>query len=137
MTNHSIVCLFFVIFKNKRQQQTSETIVNNDISNELPVLVVTLLAALASLMGVNWIYFKILRITKNKDLVDNPAARKLQKVPVPVNGGAAVFVEEIQKESGVEPLRLYGLIHVEVEAGHMVVIRYEANGVPEIVAESY
>ena len=72
---------------------------------------VTLLATLASLMGVNWIYFKILRIAKNKDLVDNPAARKLQKVPVPVNGGAAVFVEEIQKESGVEPLRLYGLIH--------------------------
>ena len=50
------------------------------------------MAALASLMGVNWIYFKILRIAKNKDLVDNPAARKLQKVPVPVNGGAAVFV---------------------------------------------
>ena len=98
---------------------------------------VTLLAALASLMGVNWIYFKILRIAKNKDLGDNPAARKLQKVPVPVNEGAAVFVEEIQKESGVEPLRLYGLIHEEVEAGHMVVIRYEANGVPDIVAESY
>lgn len=37
MTNHSIICLFFVIFKNKQQQQTSETIVNNDISNELPV----------------------------------------------------------------------------------------------------
>ncbi|MDO4185628.1 MAG: hypothetical protein Q4D30_03940 [Bacteroidales bacterium] len=47
---------------------------------------VTLLAALASLVGVNRIYFKILRIAKIKDLVDNPDARKLQKVPVPVNG---------------------------------------------------
>ncbi len=58
------------------------------ISNNL---IVILLAALASLVGVNWIYFKILRIAKNKDLVDNPDARKLQKVPVPVQGGTAVF----------------------------------------------
>lgn len=54
-------------------------------------LIVTLLAALASLVGVNWIYFRILRIAKNKNLVDNPDARKLQEVPVPVQGGTAVF----------------------------------------------
>lgn len=54
-----------------------------------------------------------------------------------IHGRAEVYVEEILKKSGAEPLRLYGLIHEEVEAGHLVVIRYEADGVPEIVAESY
>lgn len=38
-----------------------------------------------------WIYFKILAIAKAKNLVDNPDARKLQKRPVPVMGGIAVF----------------------------------------------
>ncbi len=49
------------------------------------------LSALASFAAVHWIYFKILKLAKNKDLVDNPDARKLQKVPVPVVGGLAVF----------------------------------------------
>ena len=48
------------------------------------------LSALMSLAAVRWIYFKILKLAKNKDLVDNPDARKLQKVPVPVVGGLAV-----------------------------------------------
>ena len=38
-----------------------------------------------------WVYFKILKIAKVKNLVDNPDARKLQKDPVPVMGGIAVF----------------------------------------------
>ena len=42
------------------------------------------LSALMALIAVRWIYFKILKLAKNKDLVDNPDARKLQKVPVPV-----------------------------------------------------
>lgn len=48
------------------------------------------LSALMALIAVRWIYFKILKLAKNKDLVDNPDARKLQKVPVPVVGGLAV-----------------------------------------------
>lgn len=44
-----------------------------------------------SLISV-WIVFRpILKIAKLKNIVDNPDARKLQKVPVPLLGGAAVF----------------------------------------------
>lgn len=41
--------------------------------------------------AVSWLYFKILKIAKEKNLVDNPDARKLQKSPIPVVGGIAVF----------------------------------------------
>ena len=47
--------------------------------------------AFVSMMMTFWIYFKILAIAKAKNLVDNPDARKLQKRPVPVMGGIAVF----------------------------------------------
>ena len=49
------------------------------------------LPALVALVVVRWFYFKILKIAKDKNLVDNPNARKLQKEPVPVMGGIAVF----------------------------------------------
>lgn len=48
-------------------------------------------AAAMSFITVNWVYFKILKIAKDKNLTDNPDARKLQKDPVPVMGGIAVF----------------------------------------------
>ena len=38
-----------------------------------------------------WIFKKVLRIALIKNIVDNPDARKLQKDPVPVLGGVAVF----------------------------------------------
>ena len=38
-----------------------------------------------------WIFKKVLRIAIMKNIVDNPDARKLQKTPVPVLGGIAVF----------------------------------------------
>lgn len=50
-----------------------------------------ILPSLVALALVFWIYFKILKIAKGEHLVDNPDARKLQKAPVPVMGGAAVF----------------------------------------------
>ena len=43
-------------------------------------------------VAVRWIYFKILKVAFDKKLVDNPDARKLQKRPVPVVGGLAVFM---------------------------------------------
>ena len=55
------------------------------------ILLTLLLSSAASLLAVNWIYFKVLKIAKEKNLVDNPDARKLQKSPVPVVGGIAVF----------------------------------------------
>lgn len=65
------------------------------------------LSALTSLAAVHWIYFKILKLAKNKDLVDNPDARKLQKVPVPVVGGLAVFFGII-----FGALMAAGLLHI-------------------------
>ena len=50
-----------------------------------------IIPAVVALYAVRWVYFRILKIAKYKDLVDNPEARKLQKEPVPVLGGIAVF----------------------------------------------
>lgn len=44
-----------------------------------------------SLFGTWWIFKKILRIAVLKDITDNPNVRKLQKRPIPVLGGVAVF----------------------------------------------
>lgn len=55
-------------------------------------LIVILLSALTALYMVNWGYFKILLIAKTKHLVDEPDVRKLQKSPIPVLGGIAVFL---------------------------------------------
>ena len=54
-------------------------------------IVFILLTSFASMLMTFWVYFKILAIAKKKNLVDNPDARKLQKRPVPVLGGIAVF----------------------------------------------
>lgn len=50
-----------------------------------------LIPAILSLLGTLWIHPKILKIAILKNLVDNPDARKLQRNPVPVMGGMAVF----------------------------------------------
>ncbi len=50
-----------------------------------------LVTILVAIYTARWVYFKILKIAKEKNLVDNPDARKLQKDPVPVMGGIAVF----------------------------------------------
>ena len=60
---------------------------NPYLSKAIPVIV----AAIVALAAVRWVYFKILYIAKDKGIVDNPDARKLQKEPVPVTGGLAVF----------------------------------------------
>ncbi len=50
-----------------------------------------LISLLVSLLS-SWFIFKyILRIAKMKNIVDNPDARKLQRVPVPVLGGIVVY----------------------------------------------
>ena len=54
----------------------------------IPIILGMVLAYIA----VRWAYFKILKIALDKNLVDNPNARKLQKRPVPVVGGLAVFL---------------------------------------------
>ncbi len=55
------------------------------------IIVISLMGALCALAAVRWIYFKILKIAFMKGLVDKPDARKLQKRPIPVVGGLAVY----------------------------------------------
>lgn len=50
-----------------------------------------ILPTLMAFLGTLWIHPKILKIAIMKNIVDNPDARKLQRVPVPVMGGVAVF----------------------------------------------
>ena len=57
-------------------------------SNMVISIIITMLIAF---IAVRWIYFKTLKIAKAKSIVDNPDARKLQKTPIPVMGGIAVF----------------------------------------------
>lgn len=47
--------------------------------------------SVVSLIAVQWIFFRILKIAKIKHLEDIPDGRKLQKRPTPVLGGLAVF----------------------------------------------
>ena len=46
---------------------------------------------IVALLSTWWIFKKVLKIAMMKNIVDNPDARKLQKTPVPVLGGVAVF----------------------------------------------
>lgn len=51
----------------------------------------TLIALFSSMLAVLWIHPRLVKIAHMKNIVDNPDARKLQKSPVPVLGGVAVF----------------------------------------------
>lgn len=57
------------------------------ISYKFRLLILCLIAFAATML----IFNSILKIAKTKNIVDNPDARKLQKEPVPVMGGIAVF----------------------------------------------
>lgn len=58
----------------------------------IQTIIMLVASALMAFVAVNWAYFKIQKIAKDKNLVDNPDARKLQKTPVSVMGGIAVFI---------------------------------------------
>ena len=46
---------------------------------------------IVALLSSTWVFPKVLRIAKDKNIVDNPDARKLQRVPIPVLGGMVVM----------------------------------------------
>lgn len=50
-----------------------------------------LTAFITSLIAVTWIHPTIVKIARDKNIVDNPGIRKLQSCPVPVLGGVAIF----------------------------------------------
>ena len=52
----------------------------------LKVLLPTIVAFIATI----WFQPHILKVAKTKNIVDNPNARKLQRVPIPVMGGIVV-----------------------------------------------
>lgn len=58
-----------------------------DISYKYRLIVLCILAFVATML----VFKPILKIAKMKGIVDNPEGRKLQKTPVPVMGGIAVF----------------------------------------------
>lgn len=58
-----------------------------EIAVKYRMLILFAIAFIATLC----VYSPILKIAKSKNIVDNPEARKLQKEPVPVMGGIAVF----------------------------------------------
>ena len=53
--------------------------------------IIIALSSVLAVIAVKMIYFKVLVLAKSKNLVDNPDARKLQKRPVPILGGVAVY----------------------------------------------
>lgn len=50
-----------------------------------------LLLFMSSCLSAIWVFKKVLKIAIEKNIVDNPDARKLQRVPVPVLGGLVVY----------------------------------------------
>lgn len=50
-----------------------------------------ILSFLVAILSVHWIHPRLVRIALDKNIVDNPNARKLQRRPTPVLGGIGVF----------------------------------------------
>ena len=55
-------------------------------------LLIIILSSLVALFSVSQVHSKILRIAKARNLTDKPGERKLQRHPVPMLGGIAVFM---------------------------------------------
>ena len=55
-----------------------------------PVVSYIVLPFMAALLSAIWVFPRVLRISLDKNIVDNPDARKLQRYPVPVLGGMVV-----------------------------------------------
>ncbi|MBO7317996.1 MAG: undecaprenyl/decaprenyl-phosphate alpha-N-acetylglucosaminyl 1-phosphate transferase [Bacteroidales bacterium] len=54
-------------------------------------LLLIFIPALVALLCTMWIYPHFLKLALSKNIVDNPDARKLQRVPIPVMGGLTVI----------------------------------------------
>ena len=57
----------------------------------MSMLLYALVSFVASLLAAIWVYPKVLHIALDMNIVDNPDARKLQRVPIPVLGGVAIM----------------------------------------------
>lgn len=70
----------------------------------VPILV----PAIVAFIAIGWLYPHILKIAKDKNIVDNPDVRKLQRVPVPILGGISVVFGIM---CGVMCFNLFGDFH--------------------------
>lgn len=52
---------------------------------------ILLIPFVSAVLAVLWIHPKLVRISLDKNIVDNPNSRKLQRTPIPVLGGMGVF----------------------------------------------
>lgn len=68
-------------------------------------LFLILIPAIIAIICTGWIYPYILDVAKTKNIVDNPNARKLQRVPIPVLGGLTVVFGIL---SGLMAFNLFG-----------------------------
>lgn len=57
----------------------------------MSVFLQIVLPAFVAFIATCWFQPHILRIAKDKNIVDNPNARKLQRTPIPVMGGIVVI----------------------------------------------
>lgn len=66
-----------------------------------------IIPALIAFAATCWIHPYVLKVAKRKNIVDNPNARKLQRVPVPVLGGLTVIFGVL---SGMMTYSLFGAV---------------------------
>ena len=71
------------------------------MNNLLPILI----SATVALCCTLWIHPYILKVAVKKNIVDNPDARKLQRVPIPILGGITVVFGAL---SGLMCFNLFG-----------------------------
>ena len=57
----------------------------------MSLLLHSLIPFVVSALAAIWVFPKVLHIALQKNIVDNPDARKLQRIPIPVLGGVAVM----------------------------------------------
>lgn len=90
-----------------------------------------LLIFFVSVISTTWIFKKTLRIAIKKNIVDNPDARKIQRIPVPVLGGVAVFFGII---AALAVAGLFNDISVLFEMGAVMTLMLYVGTMDDIIS---
>ena len=83
------------------------------------------------MISTTWIFKKTLRIAIKKNIVDNPDARKIQRIPVPVLGGVAVFFGII---AALAVAGLFNDISVLFEMGAVMTLMLYVGTMDDIIS---
>ena len=81
--------------------------------------IIALLVGLVAMGGTTLVYPFVLQFAKDHDIVDNPNARKLQRMPVPVLGGLVVYIGIMMgclvlMALHPEPILAYGMLAMTI-----------------------